>query len=117
MEEKKSWIKVTATGMVDGKEFKAENYEGSGVIVLADNGEKIISATLGEWGPVEVAAAIDAIKDSVGIKMFKDALGMFLVYEIAEAFGGKENECAAEEAENEQKAAEAAGEGEDGEEA
>lgn len=116
MEEKKCWIKVTATGMIDGKEFEAENYEGSGVIVLADSDEKICCGTLGAWGSVGVAAAIDTIKDCVGIKMFKDALELFLLKETAEIFGGKENGCAAEEAENERKAAEAAGEGEDGEE-
>lgn len=117
MEEKKSWIKVTATGMIGGKEFETVNHEGSGVIVLADTGKDMRCSTMGTWGPVEVATAIGAIKDGVGIKMFKDALALFLAREMAEAIGGKENECAAEEAENERKAAEAAGEGEDGEEA
>ena len=32
MEEKKSWIKVTVTGMVEGVEFEEKNHEGSGVI-------------------------------------------------------------------------------------
>lgn len=117
MEEKKCWIKVTATGMVDGVEFEEINHEGSGVIVLTDSDKDLRCSTVGEWGPAEVAAAIGAIKDGVGIKMFKDALGIYLAREMAKAFGGKENECAAEEAENERKAAEAAGEGEDGEEA
>jgi hypothetical protein len=117
MEEKKTWIKVTATGMIDGVEFEEINHEGSGVIVLADTGENIACSTLGAWGPVEVATAIGTIKGSVGTKMFKTALEIYLAHAMAEAFGGKENECAAEEAENEQKAAEAAGEGEDGEEA
>ncbi len=117
MEDKKTWIKVTATGMVEGVEFEEMNHEGSGVIVLSDNGKELRCSTVGAWGPVEVATAIDSIKKSVGIKMFKDALGIYLAHEMAEAICGKENECAAEEAENERKAAEAAGEGEDGEEA
>jgi hypothetical protein len=117
MEEKKNWIKVTATGTIDGKEFETENYEGSGVIVLVDTGEKLGFEIMGTWGPVQVATAIEAIKDGVGTEMFKTALGMFLAREMAEAICGKENGCAAEEAENEQKAAEAAGEGEDGKEA
>ena len=117
MEEKKSWIKVTATGMVEGVEFEEINHEGSGVIGLADTGENVTCTTMGTWGPVEVATAIGTIKDGVGIKMFKTALGMFLAHEMAEAIGVRENGCAAEEAENERKAAEAAGEGEDGEEA
>jgi hypothetical protein len=103
--------------MIDGKEFETENYEGSGVIVLVDTGEKLGFEIMGTWGPVQVATAIEAIKDGVETEMFKDALALFLAREMAEAFGGKENECAAEEAENERKAAEAAGEGEDVEEA
>ena len=115
MEEKKSWLNVQVTGMVGDKEIDAANYEGSGVIVLVDTGENVACGTLGAWGPVEVATAIGCIKKNVGVKMFKDALGLLVVHEMTET-SSKISKSAAEEAENEKRAAEAAGEVQHGEE-
>lgn len=116
MEEKKNMLKVHMSGMEDGKEIEEENYEGKGIMVLVDNGDGVGVSVAGEWGAVSVGTAIEGMKEGVGEKMFKDALGLYLANVMAKMFVGDDEEDP-EEAENERKAAAAAGEAQNGAEA
>ena len=117
MEEKKSMLKVHMSGMVDGKEIEEENYEGKGIMVLVDNGECIESSIVGDWSAVSVGTARLCMNKGVGTEMFKDALGLYLANVMAKMFVGDAEEKDPEEAENERKAAAAAGEAQNGAEA
>ena len=117
MEEKKSMLKVHVSGMVDGKEIKEENYEGMGIMVLVDTGDGVGVSVAGEWGAVSVGTAIECMKKGVGTEMFKDALGLYLANIMVKKYAGDAGEEDPEEAENERKAAAAAGEAQNGAEA
>lgn len=116
MEEKKNMLKVHLSGMVDGEEIEEENYEGKGIMVLVDNGDGVGMNVAGEWGAVSVGTALGCMREGVGTKMFTDALGIYLANVMAKMFVGDDEEDP-EEAENERKAAAAAGEAQNGEEA
>ena len=116
MEEKKNMLKVHLSGMVDGEKIEVENHEGKGIMVLVDNGDGVGVSVAGEWGAVSVGTALECMKNGVGEKMFKDALGLYLANIMAKMTVGDDVEDP-EEAENERKAAAAAGEAQNGAEA
>ena len=116
MEEKKNMLRVHMSGMMDGKKIEEKNYEGKGFMVFVDNGECIESSIVGDWSAVSVGTALMCMKKGDGTEMFKDALGLYLANVMAKMFVGGDEEDP-EEAENERKAAAAAGEAQNGAEA
>lgn len=112
MAEQKSDFKVHITGRTEGHEAVDVTHEGRGVLVFVDTGSNISASCIGEWSDMTLAAAINALKNAAGHKMFYKAMSVFLAHSMASSMlGGAE-----EEEENERKAAEAAGEVHNGEE-
>lgn len=112
MAEQKSNFKVHITGRTEGHEAVDVTHEGRGVLVFVDTGSSISASFIGEWSDMTLAAAINALKNAAGHKMFHKAMSVFLAHSMASSMlGGAE-----EEEENERKAAKAAGEVHNGEE-
>lgn len=112
MAEQKTNLKVHITGTVEGHEAVDVTHEGRGVLVFVDTGSSISASFIGEWSDMTLAAAINALKNAAGHKMFHKAMSVFLAHSMASSMlGGAE-----EEEENERKAAKAAGEVHNGEE-
>lgn len=104
MAEYRNNIRIVIDGEVEEHGGVHEAHEGIGAIVLVDNGEGIGGSILGGWNAMTLGSAIRVLRNLAGKEMFAEAMMLLTMCDMA---------VSDKEAENERKAAAAAGEAQD----
>jgi hypothetical protein len=77
-------LKVTISGTVEGEGEVFKEYEGTGAIIFAHDGERVFSTIAGDGSIQCVSAMFNSLRGSLGSEMFNAALALFVADEMFE---------------------------------